>query len=202
VLFSKTLLICETKIVYRVERDTWQVEKRRIFKDFWLESPNKSYNSQDLDVNKGVILNFFNCILQITIYSYGYWTVHQLTSSINWTNLMSLYESFYCSICFECYYIHPQEPANLCRCIVLFRCVLVYWCCSAGVGWYPNAGWCTSAPTGSSVKYNIITLTSWQLVRVIMSYFTELLVPVAAVSVFYTPDDGRMTPETCRESLQ
>jgi hypothetical protein len=27
-------------------------------------------------------------------------------------------------------------------------------------------------------------------------------VPVAAVSVFYTPDDGRMTPETCRESLQ
>jgi len=25
---------------------------------------------------------------------------------------------------------------------------------------------------------------------------------VAAVSVFYTPDDGRITPETCRESLQ
>jgi hypothetical protein len=25
---------------------------------------------------------------------------------------------------------------------------------------------------------------------------------VATVSVFYTPDDGRMTPETCRESLQ
>ena len=32
-----------------------------------------------------------------------------------------------------------------------------------------------------------------------MSYFTELPVPVAAVSVFYTPDDGRLTPETCRE---
>ena len=32
---------------------------------------------------------------------------------------------------------------------------------------------------------------------------TVSLVPnmVAAVSVFYTPDDGRMTPETCRESL-
>ena len=29
-----------------------------------------------------------------------------------------------------------------------------------------------------------------------------LPVPVAAVSVFYTPDDGCMTPETCRESLQ
>jgi len=27
-------------------------------------------------------------------------------------------------------------------------------------------------------------------------------VPVAAVSVFYTPDDGRMMPETCREILQ
>jgi hypothetical protein len=25
---------------------------------------------------------------------------------------------------------------------------------------------------------------------------------VAAVSVFYTPDDGRMTPETCKESPQ
>jgi len=25
---------------------------------------------------------------------------------------------------------------------------------------------------------------------------------VVAVSVLYTPDDGRMTPETCRESLQ
>jgi len=29
----------------------------------------------------------------------------------------------------------------------------------------------------------------------------KLPVPVAAVSVFYTPDDGRMTAETCRESL-
>ena len=53
---------------------------------------------------------------------------------------MSLYESFYCSTCFECYYIHPQEPGTVCRCIVLFRCVLVYWCGSAGVGWYPIAG--------------------------------------------------------------
>ena len=42
-----------------------------------------------------------------------------------------------------------------------------------------------------------------QLVSVILTlHFTELPVPVAAVSVFYTPDDGRMTPETCRESLQ
>ena len=42
-----------------------------------------------------------------------------------------------------------------------------------------------------------------QLVSVIpMLYFTELPVAVAAVSVFYTPDDGRLTPETCRESLQ
>jgi len=41
-----------------------------------------------------------------------------------------------------------------------------------------------------------------QLVSDIILYFTELPVPVAAVSVFYTPDDGRLTPETCRESLQ
>ena len=50
---------------------------------------------------------------------------------------------FCCSKCFECYYIHPQEQVTVCRCIVLFRCVLVYWCGSAGVGWYPNAGWST-----------------------------------------------------------
>jgi hypothetical protein len=42
-----------------------------------------------------------------------------------------------------------------------------------------------------------------QLVSVtLMLYFTELPVPVAAVSVFYTPDDGSMMPETCREILQ
>jgi len=29
-----------------------------------------------------------------------------------------------------------------------------------------------------------------------------VLFNLVAVSVFYTPDDGRMTPETCRESLQ
>ena len=41
-----------------------------------------------------------------------------------------------------------------------------------------------------------------QLVSVIMLYFTELPVPMAAMSLFYTPDDGRMTPESCREGLQ
>ena len=61
---------------------------------------------------------------------------------------------FYYSTCFECYYIHPQEPATVCRCIALVRCVLVYWCGSAGVGWYPNAGWST---TGTS---------SWFIIRV------------------------------------
>jgi len=50
---------------------------------------------------------------------------------------------FYRSTCFECYYIHPQELAAVCGCTVLFRCVLVYWCGSAGVGWYPSAGWST-----------------------------------------------------------
>ena len=42
-----------------------------------------------------------------------------------------------------------------------------------------------------------------QLVSVsLMLYITELPVPVAVMSVFYTPDDGRMTPETSRESLK
>ena len=54
---------------------------------------------------------------------------------------MSHYESFFnYSTCFECYYIHPQELATVLRLMVLFGCVLVYWCGSAGVGWYPNAG--------------------------------------------------------------
>ena len=43
----------------------------------------------------------------------------KFTSWINWTNWMSLYESFYCSTCFECYYIHLQEPVTVCRCTVL-----------------------------------------------------------------------------------
>ena len=50
---------------------------------------------------------------------------------------------FYCSTCFECYYTHPQELVTVCGCTALFGCVLVYWCGSAGVGWYPNAGWST-----------------------------------------------------------
>ena len=30
----------------------------------------------------------------------------------------------------------------------------------------------------------------------------QVPVPVAALSVFYNPNDGRMTTKTCRESLQ
>ena len=36
-----------------------------------------------------------------------------------------------------------KELTTVCGCIALFGCVLVYWCVSAGVGWYPNAGWST-----------------------------------------------------------
>jgi len=43
-------------------------------------------------------------------------------------------------------------------------------------------------------EYKILTQQR-QLVSVIMLYFTELPVLVAAVSVFYTPDDGRLMPE-------
>ena len=55
---------------------------------------------------------------------------------------MSLYESFLL-LNMLCYYIHPQELAAVCGCTALFRCVLVYWCGSAAVGWYPSAGWST-----------------------------------------------------------
>ena len=51
---------------------------------------------------------------------------------------------YYCSTCFERYYIHPQDLVIVCGCTALFRCVLVYWCGSAGVGWYPSAGWSTT----------------------------------------------------------
>ena len=63
---------------------------------------------------------------------------------------------FYCSTCFECYYIHPQESATLCRCIVLFRCVLVYWCT-------PKQN---NTPTNSRrlLRMNVITFeTCWAI---------------------------------------
>ena len=96
---------------------------------------------------------------ELEMLCYVYWTVRHLTSWINWTRLMSLYEIFYCSTLYESYYIHPQEPATVCNCIVLFWCVLLYLCGSAGVGWYPSAGWSTQHAS------NVITfiLRSWWL---------------------------------------
>ena len=47
-----------------------------------------------------------------------------ITIWINWTNLMSLYEIFYCSTFFEWYYTDPQELATICGCVALFRCVV------------------------------------------------------------------------------
>ena len=64
---------------------------------------------------------------------------------------------FYCSTCFECYYIHPQELTTVCGCTALFRCVLVYWCGSAGVGWYPSAGWSTTYFM-SLIDYRAVTI--------------------------------------------
>jgi hypothetical protein len=60
---------------------------------------------------------------------------------------------FYCSTCFECYYIHPQELVTVCGCTTLVGCVLVYWCVSAGVGWYPKAGWSTTLLYSNKVIY-------------------------------------------------
>ena len=53
-----------------------------------------------------------------------------------------------------------------------------------------------TAATGTGTDLSLFVSVS------LMPYFRELPVPVAAVSVFYIPDDGRMTPETCRESVQ
>jgi hypothetical protein len=66
---------------------------------------------------------------------------------INWTNLMSLYESFLFLNMFRML-LHSSSGADDCMCVcvctALFWCVVVYWCGSAGVGWYPNAGWSTT----------------------------------------------------------
>ena len=64
-------------------------------------------------------------------------------------------------------YIHPRELVSVCGCTALFRCVLVYWCGSAGVGWYPNAGWSTA---GLCVRTNqrrglCRHYSSWQSVQ-------------------------------------
>jgi len=72
-----------------------------------------------------------------------------------WCHFMKV---FSCSTCFECYYIHPQEPASVCRCIVLFRCVQVYWCGSAGIGWYPSAGWSTAISAITSTTMLVLSL--------------------------------------------
>ena len=63
---------------------------------------------------------------------------------------------FYCSTCFECYYIHPQELATVCGCIALFRCVLVYWCGSAGVEQYTHI----QSPTPEDECNNIRNMLS------------------------------------------
>jgi len=73
---------------------------------------------------------------------------------------MSFYESFFIAQhVSNVIYIHPQELAAVCGCTALFRCVLVYWSGSAGVGWYPNAGWSTtSAPTCATVCIGVVRL--------------------------------------------
>ena len=63
----------------------------------------------------------------------------------SWCHLL-FYYIIYCSTCFRCYYIHPQELATyllsyVVGCTALVRCVLVLRCGLAGVVWYPDAGW-------------------------------------------------------------
>jgi len=71
-------------------------------------------------------------------------------------------------------------------CIALFRCVLVLRCGSAGVVWYPYAGWSTSASAFSRFKNKIIfkkliktkylAPVCYSLRAIIANSFFELLV--------------------------
>jgi hypothetical protein len=65
--------------------------------------------------------------------SYVYWTVHHLTSWINWTNLMSLYESFVLLNIFRVL-LHSSSGAGDCMWV----------CCSVSVctGVLVRFGWC------------------------------------------------------------
>jgi hypothetical protein len=188
---------------------TWRVCSRRFYcavSSFCRERPRHRTRSVLMNTSLFPVLLVCKFGWETEIEAYVYWTVHHLTSWINRTNLMWLYESFlllnmfrkllhsssgaddrmwvycsvsvctgvlvrfgwsrvvsecrlehvmlqpalptwchfmkffYCSTCFESYYIHPQELTTVCGCTALFRCVLVYWCGLAGVGWYPNAG--------------------------------------------------------------
>ena len=80
---------------------------------------------------------------------------------------------FYCSTRFECYYTHPQELANICGCVALFRCVLVYWCGSAGVGWYPNAGWGTYSTKEAHVCCKVQFLYQYKNLRKIKTILPQ-----------------------------
>jgi hypothetical protein len=87
-----------------------------------------------------VVLKEIYC--RFTINKLSYHTNEMTPSKLNQLDV-TLWKFFNCSTCFECYYIHPQELEIVRWCTDLFRCVLVYWYGSAGVGWYPNAGWST-----------------------------------------------------------
>jgi len=124
---------------------------------------------QSYGSNFALHLRLQECVNAYELYSqafsaYVYWTVHHLTSWINWTNLMSLYEVFYCSTCFESYYIHPQGTVTVCVCIALFRCVLVYWCRTAPIHQYTPKQSNTHTYNRQLLRMNVIAFeTCWAI---------------------------------------
>jgi hypothetical protein len=70
---------------------------------------------------------------------------------------------------------------TVCGCTALFRCVLVYWCDSAGLGWYPNAAWSTSASTtrrGHGMDCFIVVTVTTVKERILESVFNLIITSV------------------------
>ena len=66
-------------------------------------------------------------------------------------------------------------------CTALFRCVLVYWCGSAGVGWYPNAGSSTTQIVrflfGHLIKFQVLQILKILLVSALQRMRSLGIVP-------------------------
>jgi len=102
---------------------------------------------------------------------------------------------FYCSTCFECYYIHPLELTTVCGCTALFWCVLVYWCGSAGVGWYPSAGWsttglCMSIYSTSKMMHGPINI---RFITIFITSLSLCLLP-SQINLFTQPHPIHLKP--------
>ena len=89
--------------------------------------------------------------------------------------------------------VHPSSGACdllwiyfMC-CIALVRCVLVLWCGSSGVVWYPYAGWGNATISRKLLKKDVLTLeTCWAVNIEIIKQVTQV-----GLSLFNYKDDAR-----------